>query len=345
MFPYLDIARQILTPILIVFCISKVGIVYRFLFGQKPTPKLKRPFTTYDQFANYTLLASSLIYLSMALIPKPNFFRDIGAETDSASFHIRRQCNAFMASKYPGYSPSSSSDPEILMWEKMCDLMVGTTYRNIYLLYGHALQLCSWCRKEEDFMLFALPSILWHYVPFLMIVGLCTMNWRRNPYRSWFAVGFFLFFVIEVGILNMDEPQHHLWANETQFNAVGIFRSLAMSILLITLYFLQSKEWTDLELLSKLLESAQHNRFRNRAADAISLAITKDQQLWKHYLKFQERVKAGRRRFHVDSSIKVIHVKLGCEAIHYAQAQYGRFANDCKAVVIRSFILLLVASQ
>jgi hypothetical protein len=325
MFPYIDIAQQILTPIVIVFCISKFTVVYRFLFVAKPSPKLKRPFTTYDRLANYALIVTSLIYLVAALIPRPNFFQEIQAETDSASFHIRRQFNTFMLSKYPGYSPSVSSDPEVLTLEKMCDLMVGTTYRNIYLLYGESLQQCLWCRKEVDFMLYSLPVVLVPYIPFLIIVGLCTMNWRRSPYRFWFAMGFLICFIIEIGILNADEPQHHLWGNETQFNAVGIFRCASMSIALMVLYFLQSKEWTDAELLSKLLESVQYSRFRNQAADAISMAITKDQQLWKQYLKFQERVQTGRRRFHADTSVKVTYTHSGCQTINHAKVQYGNY--------------------
>jgi hypothetical protein len=303
MFPYLDAIQQVATPIVIVFCISKVGSVYRYFFTSKPKTQLKKPYTRYDQFADLALLLSGLIYIVVAFLPRPNFFAQIGAETDSLSFHIRRQCNTYLVQKYP--NSQTHKDTEILTFEKMCDLMVGTSYKNIYLMFGDSLSECAWCRSELDFLYYTIPKVISSYIPFLFLVGICTMNWRRQAFRLWYGLGVLVTLIMEIGVLSTEEPIHHLYPGETQYNAIAIYRNFSLGFSLIFLYFLTSKEWTDKELLASMVETTNHIRYRNQATDSINTVTLRDQNLKKKYLDFHEEVKKAKKNFHHQPAVKV----------------------------------------
>jgi hypothetical protein len=88
-----------------------------------------------------------------------------------------------------------------------------------------------------------------------------------------------------------------------------------LGLLLLLLYFLQSAEWTDKDLLSNLVEMTNHLRYRNQVSDSINNVIFTDQQIKTHYLEFQENVQQARKSFHNEPKVKVYQFNLGTEKV------------------------------
>jgi hypothetical protein len=179
------------------------------------------------------------------------------------------------------------------------------------LSFGEALLDCDWCRNELDYQIYSVPRVLFPYLIFLVIVGFCTMNWKRQFLRLWIGMGFTIAFIIEIGILNIDEPSHFLWQNETQYNAVAIYRNIVLGISFILVYFITSSEWSNQELLSAMIIKSNESRARNMASESIRQVTFQDQQLKTRFLQFQELENDNRKQFHSDPTVKVIYINQG----------------------------------
>lgn len=250
--------------------------------------------------------------VSIFLIGTENFFIKINARIDSPSYIIRNQFRSFLNI----WSESDERIKEILaMKEKKADTTAfedDVLYNEfskleflseqlkikerklMYSRYGeNAFVNCSYCQVDNDYMMYLIPSTLFEYSLFLLIVGILTSLTAKSRWRFYGLVCAFLSAATEVSafVLYSSSPTgleiyDYIFGDDyftLRFEKIRFIRDVfLLSFLLVSLLLDYSKDSRLSNIIDRLKKTSENSLAFLQAVRVQALAISIDENLRKY---------------------------------------------------------------
>ncbi|KAJ3053266.1 hypothetical protein HK102_011731 [Quaeritorhiza haematococci] len=211
-----------------------------------------------------------------------------------------------MADRYPGWTEGSNAaerfespqKEEIETFEALYPVLKTKENRRMYLNFGHDNFMgCKWCKEENDYALYSMPSVVFAYVATFVVLGVATISWRKEHWRLYGVIVVSVIACVDAYMLTLSEDRFKVEDEakvEAVFNSTHRIRHIAFALLAIVVWFFdRSDEWTEIDILKDVIQKGQvmYNRSQAyRLAKAAALSETELRRKFMEYYKQKEAV-------------------------------------------------------
>ncbi|KAJ3178361.1 hypothetical protein HDU87_003676 [Geranomyces variabilis] len=283
----------------------------------KKTPsRPTHPKSVYDKYATAFLLFVAVLQLCACVVRPPNVLVDLGIGLETPSFVLRNTFRNHMAARYPGWASGAvrpEDEARVATAEKIHESLKTTSARKEYLRHGHAAHIeCGWCTEPRDYALYAAPPILVSYGLMLVLLGIGTVTWRKQLWRTYGAVFIGLIAICEFYMFAMhdavlSEADGTAWS---LYNSVRMWRHAGFAVLALLAALVDRKdEWTDEDVVKDILGKNQVIYNRSQASRLARAATLTDSNMRRKFMEHYKEHEAVNDAIDRDLEYKEIRDK------------------------------------
>ncbi|KAJ3319082.1 hypothetical protein HDV06_006701 [Boothiomyces sp. JEL0866] len=249
----MEIVNQVVVPIGIMIAVTKAKDILGF-FNSKSKPV--------NSITEWLVFGSMIVFLVLGLLPRHNIFKELGLycltlgiKIDTPSFIIKQKMMVY-------------TGPEL----ELIDFLSTDIGRKIYYVCGKID--CDWCVDKYDYTTFTLPYILFPYVFFLMLAGVCTLE--RPTVRTFTMFGTLAAVMFDIILLGYDGLLE-IPFEETQYFAFSFYFALLFVI----------KPKVDInDQISNMIHLTNETRLHSIKRDFIE-SVQSDPMILAQWIKYQ----------------------------------------------------------
>ena len=284
---------------------------------------------------NCAVIVYIIFKLSTIFVFGPeNFFSKIDSRIDSPSYVIRNNYRAhveYWANQNPEikeFIALSENDSEsnrfrenpayqsFVDMHKLSEQLKIKEKKSFYSKYGErAFLKCEYCTSDTDFIMFIIPSVLFEYSLFLILIGALSSNSLKSKWRLYGIILTFIMlalesysFVFSVQSLTAFEPFDIIFGDDLQtlrYEKTTILREFIFIVfLLIALIFDNGKDLSLNVVLDKSRKSLETSLQFLQATRIQRAAILTDENLQKHVNEFSRSSKSKMSSIFSDPSFR-----------------------------------------
>ncbi|KAJ3158177.1 hypothetical protein HDU86_003132 [Geranomyces michiganensis] len=304
---YLSLALWIGLPLLY----SK-GRAYFKKTPSRPT----HPKSAYDKYATAFLLLVAVLQLCASAVRPPNVLKDLGIGLETPSFVFRTTFRNHMTARYPGWADGAvrpEDEDRVASAEKVYESLKTTNARKEYLRHGHTAHVeCGWCTEPRDYALFAAPTIVMSYGLMLVLLGIGTVTWRKQLWRTYGAVfvGFIAiceFYMFTMHDAVFTEADGTTWS---LYNSMRMWRHVGFALLALMAALVDRKdEWSDEDVVKDILGKNQVIYNRSQASRLARAATLTDSAMRRKFMEHYKECEAVNDAMDRDLEYKEIRDK------------------------------------